>query len=84
MEMLKPTTLSSDMKARLEPVLKPEYMSSDESLTTGDSDSDNQLATPGSRHKYLRKHQLSAHGEVNFEECITSLDRKRERRTVAF
>ena len=74
-------TLSADTKTKLDPLMKADYMSSDESLSPGSDQSDcedGEMTTQSSR-KRLLKHRATWRSS-EFEEFIQSIDRKIERR----
>ena len=76
------TTLSADTKAKIDPLMKADYMSSDESLSPGSDQSDcedGEMTTQSSARKRLLKHRASWRSS-EFEELIQSIDRKIERR----
>lgn len=72
------TSMSADLKSKVEPLLKAAYMSSDESVLSCSSDEgENALSEPS--RKKVRKH-MAVWRSDEFQEYISSLDRKIQRK----
>lgn len=73
--MKQSTTLDVETKKKVEPLMKADYMSSDESITLSDQ-SDEEMPL---KHRKFIKH-VATWRSAEFQEIIDSLDRKINRR----
>ena len=72
--LLQSNSLDSETKQKLKPLIKADYMSSDESVVSSDDKENTDLEIKHKRHKFLR--HIVVWRSAEFQDFITSLDRK--------
>ena len=70
--LLQSNSLDSETKQKLEPLMKADYMSSDESVVSSDDEENTDPEITHKRQKFLR--HIAVWRSAEFQDFITSLD----------